>query len=105
MQGSYILEHCTTDHKFFPSFTNSPADCFPIQQSKLTPQTIANKSGIAHKSAKTLKFKLDANLLKIKHGVNKFKLTALRDFWTERFKNALFRKDPAAKTYCYNFER
>jgi hypothetical protein len=53
---------------------------------QLTPQTIANNSGIAHKSAKTLKFKLDANLLKIKHGVNKFKLTALRDFWTERFR-------------------
>jgi len=58
----------------------------PHPTSQLTPQTIANKSGIAHKSAKTLKFKLDASLLKIKHGVNKFKLTALRDFCTERFR-------------------
>src|SRR5579859_6420940 len=51
-----------------------------------TPHTIANKSGIAHKSAKTLRFKLDANFEKIRHGVNKLRLTALRDFWTERLR-------------------
>src|SRR5580698_8222005 len=53
---------------------------------QLTPHTIANRSGIAHKSAKTLKFRLDASLLNIKHGVKRFKLTALRDFCTDRFR-------------------
>jgi hypothetical protein len=51
-----------------------------------TPQTIANKSGMAHKSAKTERLSDEASLLKMRHGVNKFKLTALSDFWTERFK-------------------
>jgi hypothetical protein len=58
----------------------------PQPTSQLTPQTMANNSGIAHKSAKTLKFRLDASLLNIKHGVNRFKLTALRDFWTDRLR-------------------
>ena len=45
-----------------------------------------NKSGIAHKSARTLKFRLDASLLNIRHGVKRLRLTALRDFWTDLFR-------------------
>ena len=59
---------------------------------QLTPHTIANKSGIAHKSAKTLKFRLDANFEKIRHGVNRFKLTALRDFCTDRPRMPFFER-------------
>jgi hypothetical protein len=57
-----------------------------------TPQTIANRSGMAHKSARTDKLSDEASLLKIRHGVKRFKLTALRDFCTERLRMPFFER-------------
>lgn len=69
----------------------------PKPTSQLTPHTTANSSGMAHRSASTLKFRLDANLEKIRQGVKRLRLTAERDFWTLRLRMPFFESSQPPK--------